>query len=245
MALECNVQAENQSRNTQVRSNLYTLNKIREDFEDRLENITRRLEYLTERKDVLGLVKESLSGKPSPRLPTSLIDESEIFGRDFDKEEIMKFLLSGSTANGKEIPFEGGNQQCISDKARHFSYVIDRFHGIEKFEGLHEVKYLRTFLPLSLSYPDGSHYLNKIVVEELLPTLTCLRVLSLADYTIIQLPEDMFDDLTHLRYLDLSSTAIRTLPKSAGFLYNLQEFTNPISRYDDALHRAPDSAYNK
>ncbi|KAK1551563.1 hypothetical protein Q3G72_000410 [Acer saccharum] len=67
MALECNVQAENQSRNTQVRSNLYTLNKIREDFEDGLENITRRLEYLTERKDVLGLVKESLSGKPSPR----------------------------------------------------------------------------------------------------------------------------------------------------------------------------------
>ncbi|KAH7570573.1 hypothetical protein JRO89_XS05G0138300 [Xanthoceras sorbifolium] len=538
MALECNVQAESsQARNTQVRSNLYTLNKIREDIEDRLENITRRLEYLTERKDVLGLVKESIGGKPSPRLPTtSLIDESEIYGRDADKEEILKSLLSGC-ANGNQIPviavvgmggvgkttlaqllyndsrvmmhfsrkvwvhvseqsdvlrvsktiyesitsrdcnitdlnlilvrlreklarerflivlddvwdenvihwdalkncfkagasgsrilvttrsqgvassmraifshhlrqlsdencwlvfakhafrsdstnastklkligekimqkckglplaakvlgsllyskvevrewnkilnskiwdlpsdkskiipslrlsyyylpshlkqcfaycsifpkgyvfdkeklvllwmgegflqhprsdhskrteevgheyidelisrslfeqlsnnksllimhdlvndlaqsvsgefcfkFESGNQRCISEKARHFSCVIDRFHGIEKFEALHEVKYLRTFLPLSLSYPEGSHYLNKIVVEELLPTLTCLRVLSLANYTITQLPEGMFDDLIHVRYLDLSSTAIRKLPKSAGFLYNL------------------------
>ncbi|KAL5760330.1 hypothetical protein ACOSP7_018842 [Xanthoceras sorbifolium] len=62
------------------------------------------LKYLTERKDVLGLVKESIGGKPSPRLPTtSLIDESEIYGRDADKEEILKSLLSGC-ANGNQIP---------------------------------------------------------------------------------------------------------------------------------------------
>lgn len=543
MVLECNVQAESQVRNSQVRSNLYTLNKVREDFEDRLEHVTRRLEYLTERKDVLGLVKGSFGGIVSGRFPTTcLVDESEIYGRDADKEEVVKVLLSSDCGdgdgNGNEIPvigiigmggvgkttlaqllyndsrviahferrvwvhvsdesdvlrvskciyesvtsqgsdvsdlnlilvrlreilarerflivlddvwdenmihweflkncfkggvsesrilvttrnqgvassmhavflhplrqlsdedcwfvfakhafrsgsggvsqklkligekitrkckglplavkvlgsllyskvdvrewnkilnseiwdlpsdknkiipslrlsyhclpsylkqcfaycsifpkgyvfdkeklvllwmgegfllqsgsdhskrmeeigheyinelisrslfeplssnksllvmhdlvndlaqfvsgefcfkFESGKSQGISEKARHFSYVIDQFQGVEKFEALHEVKNLRTFLPLSLSYPDGYHYLNKIVVEELLPSLTCLRVLSLANHSVTRLLDDMFEDLTHLRYLDLSSTAIRLLPKSSGFLYNLQ-----------------------
>lgn len=60
-----------------------------------------RLEFLAKQKDMLGLKQDTcasneggVSWKPSERLPTtSLVDESGIYGRDGDKEEIIKSLL--------------------------------------------------------------------------------------------------------------------------------------------------------
>ncbi|XP_031284868.1 putative disease resistance RPP13-like protein 1 [Pistacia vera] len=102
----------------------------------------------------------------------------------------------------------------IPERARHFSYGRDQLDAPEKFEALHEVKFLRTFLPLSLPSNHGRYCnLNKMVIEALLPTMRCLRVVSLSDYSITSLP-DIFCKLQHLRYLDLSRNLFLTLPKS-------------------------------
>ena len=60
-----------------------------------LKKILERLQNLAARRDLLNL-KGSARVKPSPRhQTTSLLDESEVFGRDEDKEELIKRLLGG------------------------------------------------------------------------------------------------------------------------------------------------------
>ncbi|XP_059652589.1 putative disease resistance protein At3g14460 [Cornus florida] len=55
----------------------------------------------------------------------------------------------------------------------------------------------------------------------MLPNLRCLRVLSLSNYQIFELPQSI-EKLIHLRHLDLSRTRIKRLPDSVTTLYNLQ-----------------------
>ncbi|KAK2447337.1 putative disease resistance protein [Trifolium repens] len=68
-------------------------------FEERdivckLENIVARLEYILKFKDILGLQHIATHHHSSWRTPsTSLDDGSNIFGRDQDKEAILKLLL--------------------------------------------------------------------------------------------------------------------------------------------------------
>nr|KYP60490.1 Putative disease resistance RPP13-like protein 1 [Cajanus cajan] len=90
----------------------------------------------------------------------------------------------------------------------------------KRFEGLYELKFVRTFLPQSpyVYY----HYLTKRVSHGWLPKLRCLRTLSLSTYrNITELP-DSIGNLVLLRYLDLSSTSIKRLPDATFTLYNLQ-----------------------
>jgi hypothetical protein len=59
-----------------------------------LENIVARLEYILKFKDILGLQHIATHHHSSWRTPsTSLDDGSNIFGRDQDKEAILKLLL--------------------------------------------------------------------------------------------------------------------------------------------------------
>ncbi|XP_028112953.1 putative disease resistance RPP13-like protein 1 [Camellia sinensis] len=99
-------------------------------------------------------------------------------------------------------------QQMISAKVRHFSYVRSKYDVFEKFKEINEVKCLRTFLPLKSS----NRYLAKKVLDDMLPTLGSLRVLSLSHYDIMELPGSV-GNLVHLRYLDLSQTEIKKLPE--------------------------------
>ncbi|XP_034703483.1 putative disease resistance protein At3g14460 isoform X2 [Vitis riparia] len=118
---------------------------------------------------------------------------------------------------------EVGKQKNFSKRARHLSYIREQFDVSKKFDPLHEVDKLRTFLPL---YMPGAYvstcYLADKVLRDLLPKFRCLRVLSLSGYNITHLPADLFQNLKHLRYLNISSTKIQKLPKSIGMLCNLQ-----------------------
>ncbi|XP_058225759.1 putative disease resistance RPP13-like protein 1 [Rhododendron vialii] len=115
---------------------------------------------------------------------------------------------------------EDDNPHGISEKVRYFSFAQSRFDSFEKFKEIKEAKYLRTFLPLKHKYIDV-WCLSEKVVDEILPGLTRLRLLSLSKYGIKELPYSI-GNLIHLRFLDLSRTKIRELPKSVCKLYNLE-----------------------
>uniref|UniRef100_A0A2N9FNF8 NB-ARC domain-containing protein n=1 Tax=Fagus sylvatica TaxID=28930 RepID=A0A2N9FNF8_FAGSY len=75
------------------------LDKVKESS---IKMIVERLEYLANQRDLN--LKESVRGKPPPMLPsTSLVDESEVFGRDEEKEKLVKFLLD-DTSQENGIP---------------------------------------------------------------------------------------------------------------------------------------------
>ncbi|GLT30462.1 hypothetical protein SLA2020_052610 [Shorea laevis] len=107
------------------------------------------------------------------------------------------------------------------EKARHLSFTPQIYEISERFTVLDKLKHLRTFLPVgALSDYDGFH-LSQRILHDFLPTLNCLRVLSLYNYEISKLP-DSFENLKHMRYIDLSGTSIECIPESVGSLLFLQ-----------------------
>ena len=114
-------------------------------------------------------------------------------------------------------------KKSISESVRHSSYVSHRCDLIKRFERFHKNSRLHTFMNLSLGelpYRRPNHISTK-VLEELIPGLQHLRVLSLSKYKISEIP-DSFGKLKHLRYVDLSGTKIQCLPDSIGNLLYLQ-----------------------
>ncbi|KAK4733235.1 hypothetical protein R3W88_007496 [Solanum pinnatisectum] len=107
------------------------------------------------------------------------------------------------------------------EKARYFSCIRSKYDVFRKFEMLSEMKRLRTFLPLASSEGAEFCYLTKKVLSDILPKLSCLRVLSLSYYCITEIPESI-GFLKHLRFLNFSYTEIKYLPQSISDLYNLQ-----------------------
>ncbi|KAF7137670.1 hypothetical protein RHSIM_Rhsim07G0060500 [Rhododendron simsii] len=300
-ALRCKVEAENQSGPNQVQSLISSFTKLFDvEIESKLERMIDVLEDFTKEKDILGLREVGGRNWSQTRLPTtSLVDESCVYGRENDKEEIMK-LLDGhfvkkawvcvsdvfdvsrvtlaiveaftekacfleKPKNNKTVEEEGhecfrellsrsffqrsnandslyvmhdlvhdlaqyvmgdfyyrledGNPHGIVEKVRYFSFVRSRFCSFEKFKEIREATCLRTFLP----YKGRGDLikLSKKVVDEILPRLTRLRMLSLSEYGIGKLPHSI-GNLIHLRFLDISKAQIRELPESVCTLYNLE-----------------------
>ncbi|KAF5775812.1 putative virus X resistance protein-like, coiled-coil [Helianthus annuus] len=108
-------------------------------------------------------------------------------------------------------------------KYRHMSFTREKYVGYQKFEAFKGAKSLRTFLAVSLGVNKGWGYcyLSSKILNDLLPELTLLRVLSLSCFEISEVPE-FIGTLKHLRYLNLSRTNIKELPENVGNLYNLQ-----------------------
>ncbi|VVA37674.1 PREDICTED: putative disease resistance, partial [Prunus dulcis] len=128
--------------------------------------------------------------------------------------------LAMSVSKESCLRWEGGESHEVLKRVRHLSYARGQFDCAVKFEPLYEVKHLRTFLPLRREWHEN--YVSKRVLHELLPKLTCLRVLTLSTYgNIVELPNSI-GKLIHLRYLDLSNTGIERLPVTFCTLYSLQ-----------------------
>ncbi|WRX12145.1 NB-ARC - like 10 [Theobroma cacao] len=67
-------------------------------------------------------------------------------------------------------------------RIRYSSYIIGSYDGIKKFETFFEAKSLRTYLPFEMMQ-QWRCYLSNNVLNDLLPALNCLRVLSLKSST--------------------------------------------------------------
>ncbi|XVE68910.1 hypothetical protein DITRI_Ditri09bG0107500 [Diplodiscus trichospermus] len=92
-ALQSRMKLEDQTSVVQQAGRiLSSLNPFKEGMGSKLEEILGRLEYLVNQKDILCL-KESRAEKIFQRTPaTSLVDESSVYGRDDEKEAILKLL---------------------------------------------------------------------------------------------------------------------------------------------------------
>uniref|UniRef100_A0A251SXE0 Putative leucine-rich repeat domain, L domain-like protein n=1 Tax=Helianthus annuus TaxID=4232 RepID=A0A251SXE0_HELAN len=106
-------------------------------------------------------------------------------------------------------------------KYHHMSFTREEYVGYQKFEAFKGTKSLRTFLAVSLGVDKVYYYLSSKILNDLLPELRLLRVLSLSCLEISEVPE-FIGTLKHLRYLNLSRTNIKEVPENVGNLYNLQ-----------------------
>ncbi|KAJ6937388.1 hypothetical protein NC652_011896 [Populus alba x Populus x berolinensis] len=105
---------------------------------------------------------------------------------------------------------------------RHSSFTSHRHDISQRFDVFYKMENLRTFLALApylLRFP--CHHFSSKVLDDLVPKLKCLRALSLAGYSVEELPNST-GTLKRLRYLNLSYTRIKRLPESLGELFNLQ-----------------------
>ncbi|RVX00433.1 putative disease resistance RPP13-like protein 1 [Vitis vinifera] len=134
--------------------------------------------------------------------------------------DLAKFV-GGEICFSLEENLEGNQQQTISKKARHSSFIRGRYDVFKKFEAFYGMEYLRTFIALPIDASWRCNWLSNKVLEGLMPKLQRLRVLSLSGYWISEIPSSV-GDLKHLRYLNLSETGVKRLPDSLGNLHNLE-----------------------
>ncbi|XP_062117713.1 putative disease resistance RPP13-like protein 1 [Humulus lupulus] len=114
-------------------------------------------------------------------------------------------------------------------QARHIRFDINNYCFHEILKLVSETTCLRTCLPAIKKKIPPNIFLQDMLKE--LMKLRRLRYLSLKGYQDVnELPKSM-GELRHLRYLDLSQTSIKELPKSVCMLYNLQTL-NLVSCYD-------------
>ncbi|CAL9004680.1 unnamed protein product [Prunus brigantina] len=175
-----------------------------------------------------SLIPQAESEKRMEELTKKYFDD--LLSRSFfQRSRYMKSLftmhdlindLAMSVARESCLRWEGGESHEVLKRVRHLSYARGHFDCAAKFEPLYEVKHLRTFLPLRSKC--FQYCLSKRVSHELMPSLLCLRVIKLSEYdNIVDLPNSI-GNLIHLRYLDLSNTAIKRLPATICTLYSLQ-----------------------
>ncbi|KAB5556091.1 hypothetical protein DKX38_007000 [Salix brachista] len=204
---------------------LRKLKRVKEEMETKLGEIVDMLEYLVQQKNALGLREGAVEKASSQRIPTtSLVDESGVYGRDEDKEAIMKLVRSANEngkrldqSNGKSRPvFQGSNgdplfvmHDLINDLAR---YVSREFCFRLEGEDSNKISERTRHLSYAVTRHDACERFEGIYDAKLLRTF-----LPLSE----ALPHSI-GNLKRLRYVTLKGTAIKKLPASMGGLCNLQ-----------------------
>ncbi|XWS09149.1 hypothetical protein CRYUN_Cryun40dG0061300 [Craigia yunnanensis] len=102
-ALKTRFEAKNQTSATQVCRFISSLNPFNNKaMESKLGEIIERIDFLVKQKYALGLREgggEMFSFQRSPA--TSLVDDCDVYGRDSEKEAIMKLLLSDDVSGNQ------------------------------------------------------------------------------------------------------------------------------------------------
>ncbi|KAK1407418.1 hypothetical protein QVD17_39034 [Tagetes erecta] len=123
---------------------------------------------------------------------------------------------------GGEFFFMSDDKMDVAlEKVHHLSFIHEKHTTNIKFKTLQRARCLRTFLAMEDRRIYDTFYVSNKVVKELTYQLQFLRVFSLANYNIGEVPHSI-GSLKHLRYLNFSNTMITCLPKQVGNLHNLQ-----------------------
>jgi len=104
-ALRSELDAEFQTTASKVRKlpiSVFRTSFVKQ-IEPKIKEILGKLETLAQQKDLIGL-KEGVGGKSSERLPTTcLVEESDICGRNDEKDAIIKMLLSDDACGNEMV----------------------------------------------------------------------------------------------------------------------------------------------
>ncbi|KAJ9158621.1 hypothetical protein P3X46_024186 [Hevea brasiliensis] len=176
-----------------------------------------------------GFLYQSKKMKPMQDIGCEYFDD--LLSRSFfqqsssDKSLYVMHDLMNDLAKSvtKETCFHLGDKfdTTLCAKVRHSSFTSHRYNTSQRFEVFHKMMGLRTFLAMPLMSGHCRNHISSKVLQDLVPELKCLRVLSLSGYHFMELPNSI-GALKHLRYLNLSHTRIERLPDSVTELLNLQ-----------------------
>jgi len=144
----------------------------------------------------------------------SIDDEEEIFEMNNLIHDLATMVASQYCIRLDEQFLHVGVRNLSYNRGLYDSF--DKFHKLFGFEGL------RTFLALPLQKQLPLCLLSNKVVNDLLPKMKWLCVLSLSNYKSITEVPNSIGNLLYLQYLNLSHTMIERLPSETCKLYRLQ-----------------------
>ncbi|KAK1407409.1 hypothetical protein QVD17_39025 [Tagetes erecta] len=129
------------------------------------------------------------------------------------------------------------NMHEVLEKVHHLSFICEKDLTNKRSEAMQRARCLRTFLAMQVTYSYHRFNISNTVLTELTQQLQFLRVFSLANSTVKEVPQSI-GSFKHLRYLNFSNTNIRRLPDQVGNLHNLQSL---LLSSCDYLSRLPNS----
>ncbi|XP_057743659.1 putative disease resistance protein At3g14460 [Arachis stenosperma] len=137
---------------------------------------------------------------------------SRLFFKQVQNDDLATFLAGDLYCRFSEL----GEMEEMSILTRHLSYD----HSIsEKTCSSNKIESLRTLLYINHGHGARFWKAHRMLPCDLLSKNKYLRVLSFSRLDIFP---DPIDKLIHLRYLDLSTNVVQTLPESICNLCNLQ-----------------------
>nr|TKS10250.1 hypothetical protein D5086_0000084990 [Populus alba] len=174
---------------------------FRQRMAHKLKNVREKLDAIAKERQNFHLTEGAVEMEADSfvqRQTWSSVNESEIYGRGEEKEELIIKLLTTSGDGRLEIP----------ETVRHVAFYNKEVASSTK---VLKVLSLRSLLLRNEEYWDGW---GKIPGRK-------HRALSLRNVQAEKLPKSI-RDLKHLRYLDVSGSEFKTLPESITSLQNLQ-----------------------
>ncbi|KAF7126655.1 hypothetical protein RHSIM_Rhsim11G0026900 [Rhododendron simsii] len=197
--------------------------KFRHKVGNRMKAITEDLSAIAEERNKFHL-REAVVGKrdefADSRETSSFLTQSEVYGRDEDKQKIVKVLVEDVY---ECHVLEKESSSCIpKQRIHHITLLGYAMETIVFPKSLESVKSLRSILlqyrePNTIGDTRGASYRFSCDFSK----LRLLRAFDARGAKMVQLSSSI-GNLKHLRFLNLSHTSIQSLPKSICGLLNLQ-----------------------
>ncbi|THG07906.1 hypothetical protein TEA_021078 [Camellia sinensis var. sinensis] len=186
-------------------------------------NIGNRINEITDKFDVIAanrskfhlnerVVVEKRVEYDVSRETSSFITQPQLYGRDEDRDKLVKFLVEDDECEMIEF---NSSSNISNEKVHHVTLVVGRGDNFNNtFHKVVTIRTLRLKYPPTISFEDDEFLCD-------FSKFGSLRAFDTGDREMHELPSSI-GNLKHLRYLNLYHTLINQLPDSICSLFNLQ-----------------------